>query len=239
MQFAPPKRCGLEAEILGKITKSFNQVSICNLKLKETKYNLLQTPQPPPARGRVHKPVVQQSQIIVVSGDAIVDDTSEIEQEVAKQAAQAPQARSRKQDLGNVLSDESEKVEETAPPLKKAKVEPAAPVVSARPVRAAASKANSNNATATTATAEASSEDAEEEAEEEDEEATQVEEAEEDGGGDQAEDNEEEEEAEDDEESEASSPKKRKGRGRPPAAAAKADSEDNSPTRRSSRITRK
>jgi hypothetical protein len=27
MQFAPPKRCGLEAEILGKITKSFPQVN--------------------------------------------------------------------------------------------------------------------------------------------------------------------------------------------------------------------
>ncbi|CAG2111748.1 unnamed protein product, partial [Medioppia subpectinata] len=63
MQFAPPKRCGLEAEILGKITKSFPQSPSI----------------PPPQRGRPSKASQQQmqqmkQQIVVITGENVIEE---------------------------------------------------------------------------------------------------------------------------------------------------------------------
>ncbi|RWS23881.1 hypothetical protein B4U80_05305, partial [Leptotrombidium deliense] len=118
MQFAPPKRCGLEAEILGKITKSFAQ-----------------NPPPLPStnknRGVKSNQVNQPAQIVVLQGDSVVEEGMIVEQSVdSKDAIQtvSQQPRSRKQDLGAVLCDDSDKdVEHSSKKL------PSAPVVSNRP----------------------------------------------------------------------------------------------------------
>ncbi|RWS10891.1 hypothetical protein B4U79_10779 [Dinothrombium tinctorium] len=129
MQFAPPKRCGLEAEILGKITKSFTQ-----------------NPVPPSNKGRnIKSNQLSQSttqQIVVLPGENIVEEGVVVEQanenKETSQTVVNPQPRSRKQDLGAVLCDDSEKDVEP-PAAKKIKSEP---TVSTRPTRAA-SKASS------------------------------------------------------------------------------------------------
>lgn len=103
MQFAPPKRCGLEAEILGKITKQYDQqrqmqVSDLYPEFKFSRfficeYSLFYQPQPvvqaPPLRSRPQKQGVQQGtqQVLVISSDSVLDEGGDVIIETAEEHA--------------------------------------------------------------------------------------------------------------------------------------------------------
>ncbi|KAI1280333.1 Sister chromatid cohesion protein PDS5 -like protein B [Halotydeus destructor] len=133
LQFAPPKRCGLEVEMLGKITKSFNSN---------------QQPTPLPVRKQVTRTSNQPTQILIVSSDnLIVEDSLMADQDQPK--VEQPQApRVRKQDLGSIMSDDSEREIENKQPKVKA-VEATVPLgqtAATRSTRAAARAANEETA---------------------------------------------------------------------------------------------
>jgi len=190
---------------------------------------------PVPRKG-VRAPA-QSAQLVVLSGDHILDD-SVIEPEIIqpKQVIQQVQIqpRSRKQDLGTVLSDEAEKEEGEQPVTKKHKVDTletsvavAAPIaVTTRPTRGASKSS--------TVAAPVVKEPVEEEVEETD---TAVENME----TDQA-DNGDGAEVEEQEEVPAKRARGRPARTPPAAKAPKevpSDTEEASPTRKSGRVTRR
>jgi len=123
MMFAPPKRCGLETEILGKITKTFSQQKAKSSRSSSVSSNNSNS-----------------APIVVFTGDAVVDDNMIIEQEapieatvVQVQKTSTPVViRSRKQELPTVQADTSGEEHAIAeqPPAKKARQEKEAePVV--------------------------------------------------------------------------------------------------------------
>lgn len=161
MQFAPPKRCGLEAEILGKITKSFSQVrSFLTLTFRpDSRYDYFsiqfQTSQQQAGQQKRKSNASANSsynqQILVLTHGDVVDDNIIIEQdnpvEPTKNSNVVVHTRSRKQDLASLSSDEHSSDLPSAP--KKLKTEEtdnsdhiltSTPIVSIRSTRSASSK---------------------------------------------------------------------------------------------------
>ncbi|XP_015792482.1 sister chromatid cohesion protein PDS5 homolog B [Tetranychus urticae] len=136
MQFQPPKRCGLEAEILGKITKtltSITQPQTVNAPAKTRQGKGAST-----NSSGDHQVVVITSENVIEEGGVVIEQES-VENDTAKQATVSPApthttTRSRKQDLGSMVSNDEKEIVEKRNSRRKQELIP----TSTRPTRSSA-----------------------------------------------------------------------------------------------------